>query len=105
VDEALDYLERHHHEPGLSLQAVAAFVGCNGRYLTHLFTQAVGQRMRGYLVGLRVERVCRELLRADRPIKKIALDAGFRDAGQLARAFHRHVGVTPGAYRRIFGGG
>jgi AraC-like DNA-binding protein len=59
--------------------------------------------MHRYLLGLRVERVCLDLRRTDRPIKQLAYDAGFRDPGQLARVFHRQVGVTPTAYRRVFG--
>ena len=104
VGRALDYLHRHHPEPDMSLRSVAAAVGCNGKYLTQLFTQVVGQRMHGYIVALRVARASRELLETDRPIKQIAIESGFGDTGHLVRAFHRHVGVTPSVYRRIFAG-
>jgi AraC-like DNA-binding protein len=60
--------------------------------------------MHGYVVGLRVERASRRLLKTKSPIKRVAIDAGFRDAGQLVRAFRQHAGVTPGAYRNIFSG-
>jgi len=104
VQRTLDYLHGHHHEPDLSLRVVAAAVGCNGKYLTNLFTCTVGQRMHAYLVGLRVGRATRNLLNTDRPIKQIAVESGFADAGRLERAFRRHVGVTPSVYRRIFAG-
>jgi AraC-like DNA-binding protein len=60
--------------------------------------------MRGYIVALRVDRACRELLGTDLPIKRIALESGFRDAAGLSRVFHRQVGVSPSEYRRIFAG-
>ncbi len=104
VDRALDYLHLHHQERDLSLRAVAAALGCNGKYLTQLFTKVVGQHMHGYIVGLRVDRASRELLDTDLPIKQIAVNSGFGDAGHLVRAFHRHVGVSPSAYRRTFAG-
>ena len=60
--------------------------------------------MHGYIIGLRVERASRKLLDTDLPVKRIAVDSGFGDAGHLVRAFHRHVGVSPSQYRRIFAG-
>jgi AraC-like DNA-binding protein len=51
-----------------------------------------------------VDHACRRLLGTDLPIKRIALESGFRDAAGLSRAFRRQVGVSPSAYRRIFTG-
>lgn len=104
VDRALDHLHQRFMDPNLSLAAVAAALECNPNYLTQRFTQLVGQHMRGYIVALRVDRACRELLGTDLPIKRIALESGFRDAAGLSRAFHRQVGVSPSEYRRIFAG-
>jgi AraC-like DNA-binding protein len=104
VDRALDHIHHHFMERDLSLGVVAAALECNPNYLTHRFTQLVGQRMHGYVVALRVERACRELLGTDLPIKQIALESGFRDAAGLSRTFRRQVGVSPSEYRRIFAG-
>jgi len=102
VDRALDHIHRHFMDPDLCLAAVADAVACNPNYLTQRFTRVVGQRMRVYIVALRVARACRALLESDLPIKRIALESGFRDAPGLSRAFHRQVGVSPSEYRRIF---
>jgi AraC-like DNA-binding protein len=91
-------------DPELSLGAVAAAVECSPNYLTQRFTQVVGHHMHGYIVALRVDRACRELLVTDRPIKQVALESGFRDTAALSRTFHRQVGVSPSEYRRIFAG-
>jgi AraC-like DNA-binding protein len=104
VDRALDHLHQRFMDPDLSLGTLAAALECNPNYLTQRFTQLLGQRMHAYLVGLRVDRACRELLGSDLPIKRIALESGFRDAAGLSRAFRRHVGVSPSEYRRIFAG-
>jgi AraC-like DNA-binding protein len=104
VDRALDHLHQRFMDPNLSLAAVAAALECNPNYLTQRFTQLVGQHMRGYIVALRVDRACRELLGTDLPIKRIALESGFRDSTGLSRVFHRQVGVSPSEYRRIFAG-
>jgi AraC-like DNA-binding protein len=104
VDRALDHLHQRFTDPDLSLAAVATALECNPNYLTQRFTQLMGQRMHGYIVALRVDRACHELLRTDLPIKRIALDSGFRDTAGLSRVFHRQVGVSPSEYRRIFAG-
>jgi AraC-like DNA-binding protein len=104
VQLALDYLHEHYLDAELSLEAVAAALNSNASYLTQRFTTIVGQRMRGYIVALRVDHACRKLLNTDLPIKQIALESGFRDSGGLSRLFHRHVGVSPSEYRRIFAG-
>jgi AraC-like DNA-binding protein len=58
--------------------------------------------MHAYLVRLRVAHACRLLMEANVPIKEAAYASGFRGNGGLTRAFRRHVGVSPGEYRRIF---
>ena len=102
VDNALAYLHRHYEKPALSLAAVAEDLGCNPRYLTARFTLIVGQHMHAYLVGLRVAHACRLLMETSLPIKEAAYASGFRGNAGLDHAFRRHVGVSPGEYRRIF---
>jgi AraC-like DNA-binding protein len=101
VDRALDHLHQHFMNPDLSLAAVAAASKCNPNYLTQRFTQLVGQHMRGYIAALRVDHACRRLLGTDLPIKRIALESGFRDAAGLSRAFRRQ---EPSSNRRVVNG-
>jgi AraC-like DNA-binding protein len=102
VDSALSHLHRHYQTPALSLPAVAEALGCNPRYLTTRFTMIVGERMHAYLVRLRVAHACRLLMDTSVPIKEAAFASGFGGNAGLARAFRRHVGVSPGEYRRIY---
>ena len=102
VDKALSHLHQHYQAPDLSLPLVARALGCNPRYLTTRFTLLVGEHMHAYLLKLRVAHACRLLMDTKVPIKETAFASGFRGNAGLARAFRRHVGVTPGDYRRIF---
>jgi AraC-like DNA-binding protein len=102
VDSALSHLHRHYQSPAFSLPAVAAALECNPRYLTTRFTSIVGERMHAYLVRLRVAHACRLLMDTAVPVKEAAYASGFHGNAALARAFRRHVGVSPGEYRRIF---
>ncbi len=95
VDGALSHLHRHFRAPALSLLSVGEALGCNPRYLTTQFTLVMGERMHAYLVRLRVGHACRLLMDTDGPVKAVAYASGFRGNTGLARAFRRHVGVSP----------
>jgi len=102
VDRAIEDLHRYYRNPGLRVSWVASVRGYHPKYLAHLFARTVGTRMGSYLCDLRVNQATRLLLGSDLLIKQIAYSCGFRDAGTMIRAFRRRVGVSPGAYRRLF---
>jgi AraC-like DNA-binding protein len=105
VENALTYLQWHYAAHDLSLSHVARALGCNPRYLTSRFTAIVGEHMHAHLVRLRVAHACRLLMETAIPIKEVSFASGFRASTDMARAFRRHLGVSPGAYRRTFGAG
>jgi AraC-like DNA-binding protein len=102
VHKALDYLDGHYLDPALSLVAVSRQLGVNGKYLTRLFGQEVGQRMRAVILDLRVQHACRLLLDTNQPIKQVAYESGFGDPDHFRRTFRGRVGVAPTTYRGVF---
>jgi AraC-like DNA-binding protein len=99
---ALAYVSRRYLAPTLSLVEVARALGCNEKYLAHRFSEVVGQHMRAYVVARRLHHACTLLLRTEMLVKQVGLDSGFHDPAQFTRSFHRHLGVCPREYRRIF---
>ena len=102
ISQVLDYLHDHFTDRDLSLSCIAKAVGKNEKYLTHLFAQQVGERMRTYITLLRVRRACELLLTTNRRIGEIARDSGFAHRLQFRQAFRRAMGVTASEYRQIF---
>ena len=102
VEGVLEYVHGHYLDPAFSLGAVSRALGLNEKYVAHLFTLVVGRRMHAYVVHLRVQHACLELLASGKPIKQIAYASGFRQPGRFRRAFRRQVGVAPLTYRRVF---
>lgn len=102
IGQVLGYLSEHYTDSNLSLVQVAGAVRKNEKYVTHLFAQHVGERMRSYITVLRVRRACELLLQTSRTIEEIAHDSGFAGTTQFRRSFHSIIGVTATEYRQIF---
>lgn len=85
-----------------TLAALAARVGASPTHLVRSFTARFGLPPHAYLLGRRVD-AARRLLLEGRPAAEVAVTVGFHDQAHLTRHFRRHVGTTPGRYRR--GGG
>jgi len=103
IEVVLDYLNEHYREPGLSLTQVAEAVGMNEKYVSHLFTLQVGERMWTHVLSLRVRHAGALLIETDLPIAEVAHDAGFARAAHFRRTFGRVVGLSPSGYRQLFG--
>lgn len=86
----------------LTISTLAARAGLSTRHFARLFQQEVGVTPAAWVEEARVA-TARRLLEAGRNTpKQVAALCGFADADMLRRAFARHVGVTPAAYRRQF---
>ena len=69
---------------GVSLKTLAAISGLSPSRFMHVFTESVGVPLRPYILGLRLERACSELL-AGATVTSAAYSAGFSDAAHLTR--------------------
>ncbi len=106
-DAAVRRAQQHAHlkdglEVTLASMADAAKLG--RRTLLRRFTKATGLTPIAYCRAVRMARA-RELLDAgDATQSEIAERLGYIDVNSFSRAFRKVQGVSPGAYRRQFGG-
>jgi AraC family transcriptional regulator of adaptative response/methylated-DNA-[protein]-cysteine methyltransferase len=96
VARARELLERD--EP-LPLGALAAQLGVSAGHLQRTFRAATGLSPRGYAERLRSERL-RRSLQGGSTVSRAIFDAGFGSSSQAYASATRHLGMTPGAYRR-----
>jgi AraC-like DNA-binding protein len=80
----------------VSLKTLADLSGLSTSRFMHLFTEAAGVPLRQYILRLRLQRACVELL-AGTTVTLAACSAGFSDASHLTKTFRRMLGVTPTA--------
>ena len=84
-----------------SVMQLAAEAGVHPVHFSRVFRSAFGCTPATYRVRLRVRRACELLCTTSRSISEIAIQTGFADQGHLTRAFSRHLGLPPGAFRSL----
>lgn len=86
-----------------SLRGAAAAARVSERTLRRLFAEQVGMSWRRYLVQARLMRAMAMLSVGRASILDVATGVGFESVSAFSRAFFRHTGETPSAYRRRVG--
>lgn len=92
-----------HLASDLSVTNLADRIGMSPRTFSRKYRARTGTTPAKAVEMMRVDAAKRALARSELPLAKIAFNAGFSDEQQLRRAFQRHVGISPLAYRETFG--
>src|SRR5262245_5445303 len=90
---------RRRLDADVSLDALATRAGWSPFHLHRAFRRMVGETPKQYTLRLRLEGAAARLLASDDSIVDVALAAGFASHEVFTRAFRRHFGKTPAAYR------
>ena len=86
----------------LSVDALAARAGMSARHFARVYRAKTGVTPAKAVARLRLEAARRQLETAQTRVGTVAHESGFGDADRLRRAFQRHLGVSPRAYRTGF---
>lgn len=81
---------------------LARQVAMSERNFVRRFTEEVGLSPAKYVARIRIDAARHELERSDDTVAAIARRCGFGTAETLRRSIHRHLGVSPEAYRQRF---
>jgi transcriptional regulator GlxA family with amidase domain len=95
------FVLEHVAEP-LPVERIAAGVGMSPRTLSRWCREHLDESPAELVRGLRIDEARRLLEETALPLKDITARTGLGDASTLWRAFTRHLGVTPAAYRQRF---
>lgn len=91
-------MEEHTEEP-LKAPELADAVGLSQRQLERLFQQQLGERLMAFYLRQRLLRAERLLSYSTLKVREIAVMTGFASLPQFSRAFARHAGKPPTAWR------
>ena len=84
----------------MTSRRVADQVTMSRRTLDRRMTAAVGRTASEEIARVRQERTAKLLHETDWPIKRIALEMGFRSPEELARFFRHRTGISPTHFRK-----
>lgn len=85
----------------LSLEAMAAYIGCSPAYTSRLFKKETGYDIITYLSGIRVEHAKELLCTTQITVAEIAVLVGFNNQQTFIRNFKKQTGLTPTEYRSL----
>jgi AraC family transcriptional regulator, regulatory protein of adaptative response / methylphosphotriester-DNA alkyltransferase methyltransferase len=83
----------------LSLDDVARRVAASRRQLQRAFAEAGETTFRTYVQKVRMAAAAHLLRQNGAPVHRVALAVGYRQPAQFAKAFRRHHGAPPSAFR------
>lgn len=101
VRRAVEYIHENYMR-NLTAGDIASYVGVHAGHLHRLFRAETGARVTEYLTNIRLEKAKTLLKRTDMPIASVAFLSGISSQQYMSRLFHKHVGLTPQAYRNSY---
>ena len=90
-----------HLDNALPVAGLAAVAGLSPFHFARKFKTMVGMPPHSYVTKMRIERACLLLAETDVPLREIARDLGYSDQSGFTKVFGDHMGMPPGAYRRV----
>lgn len=96
--EVIAYIQTHLDEDIRldQLADIACFSSC---HFHRIFTGMMGQTLKRYIRSLKLERAALDLIKTDRSVLDIALDAGYETHESFTRAFSTMFGIPPQQFR------
>ncbi|MEK3721297.1 AraC family transcriptional regulator [Paenibacillus sp. FSL H8-0034] len=95
------YIEVNYNNPELSLSHLEDAFKVNGKYISQLFRDEMGEKFIDYLANVRLNRAKDLLKQSALPVQDVALHVGYTNAMTFIRAFKKTTGTTPGEYRKV----
>jgi two-component system, response regulator YesN len=87
--------------PDACLKAAAQAAGMNPTYFSAWFKQKLGRSFSDEVSTMRMEKAARLLADQGMPVTQAASELGYSNPKNFSRAFRRHFGASPRAYRRL----
>ena len=83
----------------LALDDIARRIASSRRQLQRAYLEIGGTTFREHLTAVRMQRAAEMLAARSLTVREVAQRVGYRQPAQFAKAFRRHHGVAPSAFR------
>jgi len=103
VLEILHYIQENIFEPQmLRAERLSKQFSISLSYLGRYFKKQTGETLQHYISNYKLRLVEARLLHSDMTVNEIAYEFNFTDESHLNRAFKKHKGMSPTAYRKLY---
>jgi AraC-like DNA-binding protein len=99
-DQIDQFIEFRHQETGLAITDLAAALHLSAGRTAHVVKELYGQTFVEILTATRLRSACDFLRQTEWSVLAVAQAAGFNDLAHFHRVFKRHLGESPGRYRK-----
>lgn len=100
INRVIDYITNHLIE-SIDLETLSGVANISEFHFHRIFTAFIGESLASYISRLRLEKAAGKLRTTKLTLSEIAEMTGYQSQQSLSRAFKKHFGVTPSAFRNI----
>ncbi len=86
----------------LTVEILASHAAMSPRNFARTFRAETGATPAHFIECARIDAARRKLEDSAAPVDAVAMNCGFGNSERMRRAFHRHIGLAPHAYRERF---
>lgn len=99
INRAMEYMEQHYDQEGLSLQDVSSVVHISPTYLSIIFKKEKNINFSEFLNQLRMNKAMELLRISDLKSYEVAEKVGFKNAHYFSLCFKKYTGISPSDYK------
>ena len=84
----------------ISVAGIATHFYLSPNYFSRLFKRVTGERCNEFIARARMEKAEHLLAATNMKIATVAEEVGYRDTNYFSLSFKKHIGISPGQFRR-----
>ena len=95
VNGCLAYSKEHYNDPDLSIPLIAQHLGCSPNYLSSLFLEVTGSKLKQYIITMRMDQAKDMLEKSNLNVTETAKACGYENVSYFVQQFKKVHGLTP----------
>ena len=100
INKAIDFINSYLKD-SVDLKTLASIANISEFHFHRIFKAFIGESLGAYITRLRLENVAQKLQITNDTLTEIAEKTGYQTQHSLSKAFKKHFGITPSAFRNI----
>ncbi|MCR5768653.1 MAG: response regulator [Lachnospiraceae bacterium] len=101
IQGAIEYIEKHYSEPGISIGEIADALALSEGYLSRLFKSETDYSINTYITRYRIRAAANLLNDVQNKVYEVAELVGYQDITYFSTTFKKLTGVAPSQYQKF----